>query len=221
MPPLMVGCAVATIVSRRFHRDSVYTEPLRRRGLELDRENPRLGAATLQTVGDLMREPVVPVNLRARFREVADRFLTNANNFLPVVDDAGRLVGMIALQDLKHHLGAGPELDSVIAFDVMRPPPPCLTPSQSLVDAFPVLLASEHRRVPVINSPRNAQPSTAHWWAPWSDSKSEALGLLFRGHRLVVIAGREAIRPPARCNPRKSRDPGCRRHKTARPTAVA
>ncbi|HSM45018.1 MAG TPA: CBS domain-containing protein, partial [Acidimicrobiia bacterium] len=68
---------------------------------------------------------VAPVNLRARFREVADLFLTNANNFLPVVDDTNRLVGMIALQDLKHHLGAGPELDGVIAFDIMRPPLGC------------------------------------------------------------------------------------------------
>jgi CIC family chloride channel protein len=180
MPPLMVGCAVATIVSRRFHRDSVYTEPLRRRGLVLDRENPRLGAATSQTVGDLMREPVAPVNLRARFREVADHFLTNANNFLPVVDDTNRLVGMIALQDLKHHLGAGPELDGVIAFDIMRPPPPCLTPSQSLVDAFPVLLASELRRVPVINSPHEMRLVGAV-------VRSEALGLLSE-----AIASREA-----------------------------
>ncbi len=182
MPPLMVGCAVATIVSRRFHADSVYTEPLRRRGLYFDRENPRLGAATQQTVGDIMREAIAPVNRRARFREVADRFLTNANNFLPVVDDAGRLVGMIALQDLKHHLGAGPELDSVIAFDVMRPPPPCLVPSQMLVDAFPVLLASEHRNVPVINSPSEKR-------LVGSVVRAEALGLLSE-----AIASREATK---------------------------
>jgi chloride channel protein, CIC family len=178
----MVGCAVATLLSRRFHRDSVYTEPLRRRGLVLDRENPRLGAATSQTVGDLMREPVAPVNLRTRFREVADHFLTNANNFLPVVDDSNRLVGMIALQDLKHHLGAGSELDGVIAFDIMRPPPPCLTPGQSLVDAFPVLLASEHRRVPVVSSPHEMRLVGAVL-------RSEALGLLSE-----AIASREAAK---------------------------
>jgi CIC family chloride channel protein len=182
MPPLMVACAVATIVSRQFHRDSVYTEPLRRRGLELDRENPRLGAATQQTVGDLMHEPVTPVNLRARFSEVADRFLTNANNFLPVTDDNGCLVGVVALQDLKHHLGAGPELNSVIAFDVMRPPPPCLTPNQSLVDAFPVLLASEHRHVPVVNTPLEKRLVGAV-------VRSEALGLLSE-----AIASREATK---------------------------
>jgi CIC family chloride channel protein len=129
-----------------------------------------------------MREPVAPLNQRTPFREVADRFLTNANNFLPVVDDDGRLTGMVALQDLKHHLSAGPELDSVIAFDVMRPPPLCLTPSQTLVDAFPVLLASEHRRVPVINSPHEMRLLGAV-------VRSEALGVLSE-----AIASREATR---------------------------
>jgi len=34
----------------------------------------------------------------------------------------------------------------------MRPPPPCLTPGQRLVDALPLLLQCELRNVPVINS---------------------------------------------------------------------
>jgi CBS domain-containing protein len=40
----------------------------------------------------------------------------------------------------------------VIAYDIMRPAPPCLTPSQKLVDVFPVLLQSELRNVPVVNN---------------------------------------------------------------------
>ena len=32
MPPLMLACAVATLVARRLYPDSVYTEPLRRKG---------------------------------------------------------------------------------------------------------------------------------------------------------------------------------------------
>src|SRR6185369_10887642 len=61
MPPLMLSCVVATLVSRSFHPESVYTEPLRRKGLELTRESARLGAATEKTVGDIMREPVPPL----------------------------------------------------------------------------------------------------------------------------------------------------------------
>ena len=85
-------------------------------------------------------------------REIAARFLTSSHNFLPVIDADGRIVGVVALQDLKEYLTAGRELDAIIAFDVMRPPPPCLTPNQRLQDALPTLLASEQRNVPVVNS---------------------------------------------------------------------
>jgi CIC family chloride channel protein len=152
MPPLMLACALSTLVARRFHEESVYTEPLRRKGLELDRERPYLGAATEKTVGDLMLPPVAPLRENTPFREIADRFLTGPNNFLPVVDDKQRLVGLVALHDLKEFLTAGIELSSVIALDVMRPPPSCLTPDQKLPDVLPILLTSELRNVPVVNN---------------------------------------------------------------------
>jgi len=150
MPALMIGCAVSIIVSRRLHPHSIYTEPLRLRSLEV--ESSRLGAATEQTIGDLMRAPVPPVRENATLPEIAERFLASPNNFLPVVDGQGRLVGIVALQDLKGWLGAGPELSAVIAADVMRPPPPRLRPGQKLLDALPVLLASELRNIPVVNN---------------------------------------------------------------------
>ena len=152
MPPLMLACAVATLVARHFHADSIYTEPLRRKGLDLHRESLQLGAASEQTVGDLMRAPVPPVRENTPFREIAQRFLTLPNNFLPVVDEQQKLLGMIALHDLKEYLHAGQELDSVIAYDVMRPTPVCLTPNQKLSDVLPLLLASEIRNVPVVNN---------------------------------------------------------------------
>jgi CIC family chloride channel protein len=150
MPALMLGCAISTVVSRRLHANSVYTEPLKLRGLEV--ESPRVGAAIEQTVGDLMRAPVPPLSENVPLPEIAGRFLSSSNNFLPVVDARRSMVGIVALQDLKEYLGAGEELNAVIAADVMRPLPPRLTPGQKLLDALPVLLASEQRNVPVVNN---------------------------------------------------------------------
>jgi CIC family chloride channel protein len=152
MPPLMLACAVATLVSRSFNPESVYTEPLRRKGLELTRESARLGAATERTVGDIMRAPVPPLRDTATFQEINERFLTSANNFLPVVDATERFIGIVALHDLKNFLNASFELDGIIAYDVMRDPPVCLTPNQRLSDVLPILLASELRNVPVVNT---------------------------------------------------------------------
>jgi CIC family chloride channel protein len=150
MPALMLGCAVSTLVSQRLHPHSIYTEPLRLRGLEV--ESYRLGAATEQTIGDLMRAPVPPVRENTTLPQLGERFLGSTNNFIPVVDSKSRLVGVVALQDLKEYLGAGQELNAIIAGDVMRPIPPCLRPGQKLMDALPVLLASEQRNVAVINT---------------------------------------------------------------------
>ncbi|MGD0410973.1 MAG: chloride channel protein [Verrucomicrobiota bacterium] len=150
MPALMLGCAISILVSRGLHPHSIYTEPLRLRSLEV--ESSRLGAATEQTIGDMMRAPVPPVRENAALPEIAERFLGSPNNFLPVVDGQGRLTGVVALQDLKEYLGAGRELRAVIAADVMRPLPPRLCPGQRLLDALPVLLASEQRNIPVVNN---------------------------------------------------------------------
>ena len=152
VPPLMLACVVSILVARQLHGESVYTEHLRMRGLAISQETNRLGAAMEQTIGDLMHAPVTPVRESAPLREIADRFVTNSNNFLPVVDAHQRLLGVVALQDLKEFLNVAQDLDAVIACDVMRPPPRCLTPGQPLLDALPAVLESELRNVPVVNN---------------------------------------------------------------------
>ncbi|MCX6928835.1 MAG: chloride channel protein [Verrucomicrobia bacterium] len=152
MPALMLACVVSMLVARRLHPASIYTEPLRRKGLIVPQEANASEAASERTVGDLMRGPVLPVRETAALREIADRFLTGANNFLPVVDGKGQLVGLVALQDLKEYLGAEEDFRGVIAYDFMRPPPPCVTPNQRLVEVLPVVLASEQRNIPVVNT---------------------------------------------------------------------
>jgi CIC family chloride channel protein len=152
MPPLMLACVVSILVSGKLHPESIYTEPLRRKGLMLRQEASASEAATERTVSDLMRAPVAPVRETSALGEVANRFLTSANNFLPVVDAKGQMVGIIALQDLKEFLGSGEQLLGVIAYDIMRPPPPCVTPNQRLLEVLPVVLASEQRNIPVVNT---------------------------------------------------------------------
>jgi len=152
MPPLMLGCVVSILVAKRLHPESIYTEPLRRKGLLVPQEPTASEATAQRTVADIMRTPVTPVRETAPLREVADRFLTGANNFLPVVDAKNQLMGVVALQDLKEYLRAEDEFRGLIAYDFMRPPPACVTPNQRLLDVLPVVLASEQRNIPVVNT---------------------------------------------------------------------
>ncbi len=155
MPPLMLATVVSILVARKFHPESIYTEPLRRKGLNLTQEANISEVATVRTVGELMHAPVPPVRETATLAEIGERFLTSPNNFLPVVDGKHQLLGMIALHDLKEYLRTGDPVLGVIAYDVMRPPPACVTPNQRLIEILPVVLASEQRNIPVVNTLRD------------------------------------------------------------------
>jgi CIC family chloride channel protein len=170
MPALMLACVVSVILSKRLQPASVYTEPLRVKGLAVDRETALPGAATSRTVGDVMRAPVPPLPDTATLSEIAGRFLASTNNFLPVVNERHQLVGVVALQDMKEFLGEEENV-GVIAHDVMRPVPPSVTPNQSLMEALPVVVASEQRNIPVVNSPQERR-------LVGSLARAEVLGLL-------------------------------------------
>jgi CIC family chloride channel protein len=175
MPPLMLGCVVSIVVAGRLHPESIYTEPLRRRGLEISDDSAQTGVATEQKVGDLMHAPVPPLRENTPLKEIANRFMTSSNNFLPVVDADQKLIGVVALHDLKEYLHAGEELRAVIAYDVMRPPPKCVTPNQGLLEVLPVVLESDLRNIPVVNS----------------FTENRLVGALARGEALGIFA--EAI----------------------------
>lgn len=152
MPPLMLGSVMSILISRQLHAESIYTEPLRRRGLDVNAEAVSAGIAEDRTVGDVMRDPIEPLRENTPLHDIGQRFLKSSNNFLPVVDSERRLIGVVALQDLKEYLNSGEELSAVIAYDIMRPAPKCLTPNLPLLQALPVILESELRNVPVVSS---------------------------------------------------------------------
>lgn len=170
MPALMLVCPLATLVGRRLHRDSVYTKPLAEKGIVIP-EAKKAGAIFIQKVGDIMRKPVPPLLTTTPFQTIIERFLSSSNNFLPVVDEENRLVGMVHLHDVKEFLSRHDNVLGVIAYDIMRPVNHYLVAYQSLVDVIPVLLEAEMRNIPVVNNEVEKK-------LVGSVLKSEALGIL-------------------------------------------
>ena len=171
MPPLMIGCVVATLVSQKLHKASVYSAPLHRRGLMVDQESRRMGSATDRCIGDVMVGPTSPIKETSSLPEISEIFLHSPRNYLPVLSIDKRLVGVISLQDLKAHLNAGDELRAVIALDLMRPPETFMTPNRRLMEALPEIMGSEMEMIPVVNSKREMR-------LVGSVSRSETLGLM-------------------------------------------
>ena len=58
---------------------------------------------------DVMVSPVISVKPSASVREVAETLLKHRISAVPVVDDQGRLVGIVSEGDLMHRAEAGTE----------------------------------------------------------------------------------------------------------------
>jgi chloride channel protein, CIC family len=107
--PLMAGTVVSTLISSQLHRDSIYSAKLRRMGLSvseinrLDYPNPMKQVL----VGEVMTVDFGSVKMDTSLRDLAEKFNESGHHGFPVLDDKGRVEGMVTLKDLEYAKIAG------------------------------------------------------------------------------------------------------------------
>ncbi|MGI5240681.1 chloride channel protein [Dactylosporangium sp. CA-139066] len=141
--PLMVAVALAAGASRLLSADTIYTRKLHRRGVDLGRDAVQAPAPTVEAIAGAL-----PVALAAdaRLAEVVERFTDGRYDALPVVDEQGRLRGVVpaveverAVRDASADLTAGDLAASV----------PVLRAGQSLDEALDAVVRAGGVGVPV------------------------------------------------------------------------
>ncbi len=102
--PVMFAVVVSLLVSQRLQRDSVYALGLARKGVRLERGRD---VEVLQaiTVGEVMRPDPPVLHETGTLAEAAAQLLQGRAHGLPVVDSAGRLAGILTVQDVDRVLG--------------------------------------------------------------------------------------------------------------------
>jgi chloride channel protein, CIC family len=140
---------VATALSQRVSRDSIYTLKLRRRGIDIDAPQARrLMART--PVAEAMGEPPAPLRLEQPASEIVARFATERSDSLPVTDSSGALLGVVAAVDLEQAVTRDSS-QTRLAADLMREAPR-VRRDDSLEDAVAVLAAGDDEGIPVVDS---------------------------------------------------------------------
>jgi CIC family chloride channel protein len=120
--PVMLASALATLVARGLQRDSIYTEKLRARGIDVDRRED-LALRGVST-GEVMQTNPPAVRSDARLDVVLARFLDSDLGAVFVTDTRGHLVGQVSIHDVKASLGEEAELGGiVVAGDVSESAP--------------------------------------------------------------------------------------------------
>lgn len=131
---------------------------------------------TMMTVRDVMTRSVISVRPVTPMREVARLLSSHGISGLPVVDDAGVIVGVVSEADLlvkeqgrdalPHRplarlIGDSPEtrtlvakLEATTAGGAMTSPPITITPGRTIADAAAMMTARHINRLPVIEEGR-------------------------------------------------------------------
>jgi len=110
--PVMLASAVATLVARGLQRDSIYTEKLRARGIDIDRREDLALRGVF--AGEIMQPNPPAVRRDAPLDVVLARFLDSDLGAVFVTDARGHLVGQVSIHDVKASLGEEKSLGGIV-----------------------------------------------------------------------------------------------------------
>jgi len=148
--PVMVACVLGHAVCRAFESRFLYGESLERKGASLAAEQMR-GLR----VADLMRARPLKVRATATFREIAEVFLQHRFNYLYVVGDDDRLLGVVSLHDIKAYLDDQDLARLVIAQEIQHEDFPRIPADLPLDEVLRRFEQADSERLPVIESEEN------------------------------------------------------------------
>ena len=148
--PLMVACLPASLLSRSFYPYSIYTQSLQKKGIDLSWRMEEAVLAGLR-VCDLQRQDREVLQPADNYKTVVERFLASRRQRLFVVDDLGRLVGVVSLHDIKHLLDQPENLAHIVAYDILSPVTQVLDYNGRLHRAAETFAHSDFERLPVVD----------------------------------------------------------------------
>ena len=146
--PLAIVTVTATWVARSLRRDSIYSDALRRRGVDFDLAFEQMALAALRAE-DLIRLSPVTARADAPLGEVLDLFAASRSTAVYVLKDGERLVGAIDLRDAFQVAGEAALRDSLVALDLVRDVPR-VTPRTPLDEVMRRFSQLELAQLPVV-----------------------------------------------------------------------
>lgn len=149
--PLMISAALAAGTSRALERDSLYTAPLRRRGVSLP-ELPRPDWLQVTPVAGLVTPGAERIDPGVPFQQVVVKLLAlPPGQDLYVTGPGGEYLGVIELEALKGTITEGADLAMIVAADMMDRTVRPLSPEMRLRQVADRFAEVDLERLPVVD----------------------------------------------------------------------
>jgi len=147
--PLMVATVLATLVVRSLSPVTLMSEKLARRGL-LVPSDYHADVLASRRVADVMTRSVQTLCTTATVADAVARFARGGHGAYPVVDGAGRVVGVVGRGDLV----SGEQPDASTLGELVSGPVVAVGPGDTVLAALEQMLEAEVDHVPVVGGDR-------------------------------------------------------------------
>ena len=169
--PLMIVSCISFAVNYGLDCDSIYTKQLRMRG-ELLTHDKDSSAFVFLRLDELMETDFIRIRETLTLGDIVNIISSARRNIFPVLDNQGKLMGVVQLDDLRHDMFNRDKWHTPIMHYMIQPPDKIL----------------EHEMIQSI-MPRFEQSNT--WMLPVVDKQNKYLGFISKSR--ILNAYREAL----------------------------
>jgi CIC family chloride channel protein len=150
--PLMISCVIATLLTTKIQRESIYTLKLIRRGVNLFRGR-EVNILRSLPVKEIMQTKPAVIPARTNFNELMNLLMESSHTQFFVTDSAGHLSGSISIQDVRRALAHEEYLSNLlIAQDLVDPHIARLNPEDTLDTAMKLFGQYGSDEIPIVDS---------------------------------------------------------------------
>ena len=149
--PLMIVSALACFTCKLFEAHNVYKRTLHKSGFSLE-QNPDTAAIEATGISELIEGNFMKFNEGETLRDMIRAVMASKQNVFPVLDGAGRLSGIVTLENLRPFLLDSQIYDVTLVYDVMSQPRPSLKEGDSLAAAAHLFEKCGLWQIPVENA---------------------------------------------------------------------
>ena len=147
--PLMIVACIAFAVGRWLDPDSIYTKQLRQRGQLLTHDKDQSVLVFLD-LDELTETDFVRIKEHFTLGDVIDIIATSKRNIFPVIDNFGRLLGIVQLDDLREDMFKPAMRGNSITKYMIQPPDKILE-HEMMQEVLPRFEANRTWMLPVVD----------------------------------------------------------------------
>lgn len=148
MLPLMAACIVATLVKRSFGHQSVFTEALEERGIEMDGGLEKSWMRSVK-VSRIQWRPIPSVPEHTHLIDLKRIYVDSGKGCVQVVDNKNEMLGLITFTDLQPWLLDASMDHIAVASEICNRKVMCISEDDSLLDAIATFDREVFEQLPV------------------------------------------------------------------------